>query len=131
MAKFGIGVGEEFPVEEAGPPGPPNPEDSEHRRRRWRRFYFLHLLMRIAFVALIVSALVWLFRPVRPFYPDPYLLPYGLNPYPHHFFFPFFPVLLVGLLIALLLRRRSCYGHGWQYWHRNGPNGGDHRGEGA
>jgi hypothetical protein len=133
MAKLGIGVGEEFPVEEAGPPSPPTPEDEGRRRRRWRRFYFLGLLTRLAVIALIVSALVWLFRPRAQFYPDPYLLPYGFYPYPHHFFFPFFPLLLVGLLIAILLRRRSCYGprywHDRHHWH--GPNGADRNGEGA
>ncbi|HYM17425.1 MAG TPA: hypothetical protein VEU06_02575 [Micropepsaceae bacterium] len=131
MAKLGIGVGEEFPVEEAGPPPPPTPEDEE--RRRWRPFYFLHLLGRVGVIALIVSVLVWLFRPIRPFYPDPYLLPYGFFPYPHHVFFPFFPLLLVGLLIAILVRRRSCYGpRDWNnrhHWHR--PNGADRNGEGG
>jgi len=129
MTKFGIGVGEEFPDEDARPPDPPSPEDTA--LRHWRRFHFLHLLTRIALVALVVSALVWLFRPRGHFYPDPYLFPYGFYPYPHHFFFPFFPVLLVGLLIAFLLRRRSCYGPRDGYcWRHHGPNGGD-RSEGA
>ena len=125
MAKFGIGVGEEFPVDEARPPEPPPPNELERRRRHWRRFRFLHLLTRIAVLALIVSGIVWLFRPRAYFYPDPYLLPYG--PYPHHFFFPFFPLLLIGLLIAVAWHRRGCYG--MHRWH--GPDDDHRRGEGA
>ena len=58
MAKYGIGVGEEFPVDE--PKNPPPPEDDDERRkmrRRWRRFYFLHVLTRIALIALVISGI--------------------------------------------------------------------------
>src|ERR1700704_2397222 len=68
MAKFGIGVGEEFPVDE--PPNPPPPDNDEERgrRRHWRLHHWLHLLTRVAVLALIVSAIVWLFRAPH-FYP--------------------------------------------------------------
>src|SRR5258706_2891751 len=128
MAKFGIGVGEEFPVDEAAPPNPPPPDNDEERKRRrrhWRLHWVLHLLTRVALIALIVSGIVWLFRP-HYFYPGPYA-PYAFHPYPHHFFFPFFPCLLVLLLFAVLRRRHGCYGmphHLHHHEHR-----GDHREE--
>src|SRR5258706_3921137 len=107
MAKFGIGVGEEFPVDEAAPPNPPPPDDDEARRRRrhWRLHWVLHLLTRVALIALIVSGIVWLFR-------VPHFYPYAadaVHPYPHHFFFPFFPVLLILALIVFARRRHRCY----------------------
>jgi hypothetical protein len=122
MAKFGIGVGEEFPVDE--PPNPPPPDDDEERRRRrhWRWHFVLHLLTRVALLALIISAIVWLFR-------APHFYPYAadaFHPYPYHFFFPIFPVLLIVLLIAFARRHRGCYGmrRHWHHEHR-----GDHREE--
>jgi hypothetical protein len=126
MAKYGIGVGEEFPVDE--PNNPPPPEDDDERRkmrRRWRRHHFLHLLTRIALIALVITGIAWLFRP-HYFSPGPYA-PYAFYPYPHHFFFPFFPVLLIGLLIAFAWRRGGCYGMR-HHWHDH-PH--DDRREGA
>src|SRR5882762_5515378 len=123
MAKFGIGVGEEFPVDEAAPPNPPPPDDDErHRRRRHGRWHsVLHLLTRVAVLALIVSAIVWMFRP-HGFYAGPYA-PYAFHPYPHHFFFPFFPVLLIVALIVFARRRHGCYGMR-HHWHHH-----EHRGD--
>ena len=123
MAKFGIGVGEEFPVDE--PPNPPPLDgDEEHKRRRhWRLHHWLHLLTRVAVLALIVSAIVWLFR-------APHFYPYAadaVRPYPHHFFFPFFPILLIVLLIAFARRRHGCYGMR-RHWHHH-EHRGDHREE--
>ena len=126
MAKYGVGVGEDFPVEE--PKNPPPPEDDDERRKHWRhrrRHYLLHVLTRVALIALIISAIAWLFRP-QYFSPGPYA-PYAFYPYPHHFFFPFFPVLLITLLIVFAVRRGGCYG-GRRHWH-DGPRD-DHR-EGA
>src|SRR5215831_8168445 len=98
MTKFGVGVGEEFPVEDAKPAEPPPPDEgAEQRWRRWRRHGFFHFLARLALIALVVAAIVWLSGPRVYVYPDPYLLPYGPYPYARHFFFPFFPLLLVGL----------------------------------
>lgn len=113
MAKFGIGVGEEFPVDEAAPA---RPDDDEERKRgrQWRLHHWLHLLTRVALIALIVSAIVWLFRP-RGFYPGPYA-PYAVHLYPYHFLFPIFPVLLIVLLIAFARRHHGCYG-GRRHWH--------------
>ena len=125
MSKLGVGVGEEFPVEDARPnEPPPPPADDEERRRRWRRFRFFHFLAHLALIGLVVAGIVWLFRPRTYLYPDPYLLPYGFYPYPHHFFFPFFPVLFVVLLLALFWRRRGCHVR-YRHWH--GPR--ERRGE--
>jgi hypothetical protein len=124
MAKFGIGVGEEFPVDEPANPPPADDDEERRRRRHWRLHHWLHLLTRVALIALIISAIVWMFRP-RGFYPGPYA-PYAFHPYPHHFFFPFFPILLVVLLIAFARRRHGCYGMR-RHWHHE--NRGDHREE--
>lgn len=122
MSKIGIGVGEEFPVDDAKAPPTPPPGDNdgnEPERRYWRRRFFLHLLTRIAFIALVIAAIVWTFSP-HYFYPGPYahLPPYGYYPYPHHFFFPLFPILLIAFF-AFAWRRRGCYGY-HRHW-------GDHR----
>ena len=125
MAKYGIGVGEEFPVDE--PKNPPPPEDDDERskmRRRWRRHHFLHVLTRIALIALIITGIAWLFRP-HYFSPGPYA-PYAFYPYPHHFFFPFFPVLLIVLLL-FAWRRGGC--HGMRHHGHDHPH--DDRREGA
>src|SRR3981081_1067961 len=121
MAKFGIGVGEEFPVDE--PPNPPIPDDDDERRRRhhWRLHHWLHLLTRVAVIALIISAIVWLFR-------APHFYPYAadaVRPYPHHFFFPFFPILLIVLLIAFE-RPRHAHHRMRHHWHPH-RNRGRHR----
>jgi hypothetical protein len=116
MSKIGIGVGEEFPVNDAkGPPTAPTgaPEGGNWGRRYWRRRRFLlHVLTRIAFVALVISAMVWMF------YPAPYaqLPPYGYYPYHRHFwFFPFFPIFLIAFF-AFAWRRQGCYAH-HHHWH--------------
>ena len=95
MSKIGIGVGEEFPVEDAKtPPTPPQeePENDDGERRHWRRHRWLHILTRVAFIALVIAAIVWMFTP-NYFLPGPYaqVPPYRFYPYPHFFFFPFFP----------------------------------------
>src|SRR5882672_2834158 len=127
MAKFGIGVGEEFPVDEPNNPPPPENDDERRKmRRHWRRHHLLHLLTRIALLALIVSAIAWLFRPHYFYAGGPYA-PYAFYPYPHHFFFPVFPVLLIAFLLAFAWRRGACYGM-HHHWHDH-PR--DDRREGA
>lgn len=122
MAKFGIGVGEEFPVDEPANPPPPNDDEERRRRHHWRLHHWLHLLTRVTVLALIVSAIVWMFR-------APHFYPYAgdaVRPYPHHFFFPFFPILLIVLLIAFARRSHGCYGMR-RHWHHH--DRGDHREE--
>jgi hypothetical protein len=131
MTKIGIGVGEDFPVDDATTPPTPPPGNSghdNHERRHWRRRFLLHILTRVGFIAAVIAAIVWMFSPGY-FYPGPYarLPPYGYYPYPHHFFFfPFFPILLIAI-VALAWRRRGCYGHR-RHWH-DGRRA--HRSEGA
>lgn len=124
MSKIGVGVGEEFPVDDAKVPPTPPPggnDGNEPERRYWRRRFFLHLLTRIAFIALVIAAIVWMFSP-HYFYPGPYahLPPFGYYPYSHHFFFPLFPILLIAFF-AFAWRRRGCYGY-HRHWggHRRG-----------
>ena len=108
MSKIGIGVGEDFPVQDATP-GDPDGNDAE--RHHCRRRYVLHVLTRIVLIGLIIAAIFWMFSP-HYFHGGPYasLAPYRYHPYPHHFFFPFFPLLLIALF-AFAWRRRGCYRH--------------------
>ena len=125
MAKFGIGVGEEFPVDDAKTPNPPpsDPDDQGRKmRRHWRRHRVLHFVTRVALFALIVSGIAWLFRP-HYFY-GPYA-PYAFHPYAHHVFFPFVPVLLIAVFLAFAWRRHGCYGMR-RHWHdEHGGNNGE------
>ena len=112
MAKFGVGVGEEFPVDEPAP----QTRDSERTcgsHGHWHRFgwlhFTLHVLFRLAIIALVIAAAVSLFLPHS-------YAPYGYYPYPHRFFFPFFPILLIVLFFALARRRGGCYGMR-RHWH--------------
>jgi hypothetical protein len=123
MAKYGIGVGEEFPVSDPPPPpSPPNPPDDDHHRHRgWH--IALHVITKIALFALVVGALVWLFQPHGV---HGYFGPYAYYP-AHHFFFPFFPILLLVLFLSFAFRRHRYWGHhhpygygcdgGWRRWH--------------
>ena len=108
MSKFGIGVGEEFP---AGDPPPNNLEPIRpHRHNAWH--FAFHITARVAFLALLIGALFWAFHS------------FG-GPYPaaarwHAHFFPFFPILL--LLVLLFVGRRRHYlgygcGYGRRRWH--------------
>jgi len=111
MAKFGIGVGEEFPVNE--PPARNASEsdaDYAERRRYGRHHHYLHLATRLAVVALIVSFIVWMFIPHPPM-PMPAGMhgPYGFH---HHFFFPF-PLLLIVLFVL------AWRGFGRRHWHHH------------
>src|ERR1700704_1066724 len=126
MTKFGIGVGEDFPVDE--PNNPPPPEDDDERRkmrRHWRRHHSLHVLTRIALIALVITGIPCLFRPA--YFPAGPYAPYAFYPYPHHFYFPFSPILLIAVLLAFAWRRGGCYGMRW-HWHEHPRD--DHR-EGA
>ena len=133
MSKIGIGVGEEFPVEDAKtppapPPGGPGGGGREHRHGRWHGS--LHILTRVAFLALVIAAIVWMFTPHYSFQgPYAQLPPRGFYPYPHHFFFfPFFPILLIALF-AFAWRRRGCHRyHHHHHWH---DEPGDGRRQGA
>jgi hypothetical protein len=115
MAKFGIGVGEEFPVDEPPARNPSeNDADWAERRRYWRQHYYLHLATRLAVIALIVAFIVWMFIPHAT-----YTVPAGTPAYygfHRHFFFPF-PLLLI-LLFVLAMRamgRRRWHHH--HHWH--------------
>src|SRR5256885_2138761 len=125
MSKIGIGVGEEFPVDDAKTPPPPPPEESEGddgQRRYWRRHHWLHILTRVALIAFVIAAIVWMFTP-HYFFPGPYagVPPYRFYPYPHFFFFPFFPILLVAFF-AFAWRRRGCYRHHHHHDSRDEPS---------
>jgi len=100
MAKFGIGVGEEFPAGEPSPDAPP--PGHRHRHSGWH--IALHIAARLAVIALVIGAAVWLFHGFGGPYPDGHR--YG--------FFPFFPLLVIVLLIFALRRGRHC-GHRWRY----------------
>jgi len=112
MAKFGIGVCEEFPVDEP-PRRSPSETDADYaeRRRYWRQHYWLHVATRIAVIALIVAFIVWMFipHPVAP-------IPAGANGFHRHFFFPF-PLLMILLFVlawrALGHRRWHHHHHHW------------------
>ena len=115
MAKFGVGVGEEFPVDE--PAASPPPAAAEHAcgrhghntRLRWLHLT-LHVLFKVAVIALVIAAAVSLLRPH-----DVAIPPNEFSPYHHHGFFPFFPVLLIVLLV-FALRRGGRYRR-WRHWH--------------
>lgn len=121
MPKIGIGVGEEFPAQEP-PPNSPEPEKDPKRRHRHGGWHFAcHILLKIAFVVLAIGLIGWLFHAFAgPFaWHGPYAYgPYGFHPGWHgHFFFPFFPFLLVMLLIFAFRRRHYGYGCGMRRWH--------------
>jgi hypothetical protein len=127
MAKFGIGVGEEFPVDDAAARNPPPPKspDAERECRYDRRGHrMMHLFVWLAFTALIAVFLAWMFVPHGHMHG--FAGPYAFYPYHHHFFFPFFPVLLIVLLLGFAFRHRhGCYGS--HRWH----GGSRDRGEGV
>ena len=108
MSKLGVGVGEEFP---AGEP-PANLPDPEPRRRRFWWPFALHVLVRLAFVALVIGLIAFAFHGFGA--------PYAYGPYAGwhgHFFFPFFPLLLLVFLIFALRRHHYCgYGHRMWRW---------------
>ena len=114
MAKFGVGVGEEFPVDEPASPPPAGAERACGRHGHGRRFGWLHLtlhvLFRVAVIALVIAAAVSLLRPH-----DGGISPNGFYPYHHHGFFPFFPVLLIVLLVFALARGGRY--RRWRHWH--------------
>jgi hypothetical protein len=116
MTKYGIGVGNEFPVDEShNPPPPENDDERWERRRRWHRYRFFRLLMWAGLITLIVCAIACPFQP-HYFYPGP-IAPYTYYPYPYsyHFLFSFIPVLLVAVLIAFAWRRGGyCMRRHWR-----------------
>ena len=119
MSKFGIGVGEEFPVDDAPPPKTP-PEGENWRPRHSGWHFFFHVVAKLALVALVIGGLFWLFHAPGYGY---FHGPYAFTPYPHHFFFfPFFPILFLVLLIGFAFRRHhhygyGCRGDGFRRWH--------------
>jgi hypothetical protein len=118
MAKFGIGVGEEFPVDE---PPARNPSENEAdyavRRRYWRQHFYLHLATRLAFIALIVAFIVWMFIPhaAVPLADGAQ----GYYGYRHHYFFPF-PLLLILLFVLAMRAMGHRRWHHHHHWH-DGP----------
>jgi hypothetical protein len=96
---------------------------AKRRERHWRWHRWLHIATRVAFLALIVAAIVWMFG--APHYMPTAAATGAIRPYPHHFF-PFFPIFLL-LLVAFAWRRRGCYG-GRGHWHRHHHH--DHRHDG-
>ena len=122
MAKFGIGVGEDFPVDEPKPGETPQPDGARRscagRRHGWRghhRFGFLPFLFRILFVVAVIGAVSFLFHPhFYPWYPAPYSYG-GYYPYAPHFGF-FFPGLLIFVLVILAFRHGHHHHH--DHWHR-------------
>ena len=113
MAKFGIGVGEEFPVDEAAPSESAGDPDGSgrhcgrgrhlHGHGRWH--FAWHVLFRLALLALLIGAIMSFFGGD---YDHGHLR--GFYPYPHHFFFP---VLLVALLLAFAWRRGRWHHRHW------------------
>lgn len=119
MTKFGIGVGEEFPVDDAAPRGPQGSQDARGDHRHGLRHRLFHGVRRLTFLALLVSAIVWLLRSLDVAGPHG---PYAFHPGPHHVFFP---VLLIVLLVAAAWRHHRHHHHHWHDHHHRG------RGEGA
>jgi hypothetical protein len=121
MAKLGVGVGEEFPVDEAAPKDPSQTNESEpHCGRGWGhhhgRWHFAgHVLFRLAIVGLLIAGVMSFF--VRHDIHDGF---HGFHPYPHHFFFPF---LAIALLAVLVFRRGRHHRH-WHHGHAH--NGHEH-----
>ena len=126
MAKFGVGVGEEFPVDEPAKSETPNSKGSgrcgwrgHHRNHRFGWLHFgLHVVFRLAIIGLVIAAAVSLFEPHH--FADS---PHG---YPYHHHMLFFPFLLIGLLLLFAFRRHHHHWH--RHWHDE-PRGPD--GEGA
>ncbi|HEY5237946.1 MAG TPA: hypothetical protein VIJ62_06145 [Rhizomicrobium sp.] len=128
MSKYGIGVGEEFPVDESPNSPPENINEARMRSRYRRSHHFYRLLARIALITLVISMIACLFGP-HYYYPDSFVTyrsypnPYFV--YPHHFFFPLFSMLLVAILIAFVWR---CGSYSRRRWHDEAR---DDRAEGA
>ena len=95
--------------------------------RHWRWHRWLHIATRVAFLALIVTAIVWMFT--GPHYAVTGAAAGSVRPFPHHFFFPFFPILL--LLLFAFAWRRGCGGwrRGWHHHHYHHHHYGDPREE--
>jgi hypothetical protein len=126
MAKFGVGVGEEFPVDEPSKKDAPAETAGPGRgcgwRADWGRLGWLHVtlavLLRVAIIGLLIAVAWSLFHP----YPYAYR-PYGYHPYSHHFFFPFFPLLLI-VLFAFAWRGGRY--RRWRRWHDETHGRGPH-----
>jgi hypothetical protein len=130
MTKIGVGVGEEFPVEEppkadasqtetAGPRGPHACGWNGTSRRHGWVHVTLSVLLKLAIIGFVAAAAVSLFTAHR--FADG---AYGYYPYPHHFFFPFFPILF--LVLILFAFRRDPYWrhrHWHDHWHRDRGEG--------
>jgi len=123
MAKLGVGVGEEFPVDEAAPKEPTQ-ETNESQSRcgggghwhgpgHWHghgRWHFAgHVLFRLAILGLLIGGALSFFG--RHYDHDSF---HAIYPYPHHFFFPFF---WIALLVALVFWRSRWHHRHWHHGH--------------
>jgi hypothetical protein len=143
MAKLGVGVGEEFPVDEAAPKEPaPESTGSDsggsdsggsgrcggghwhgrgpshwHSHGRWH--FAGHVLFRLAILALLIGGAL-------SFFGRHFDGPHGFAPYPHHHFF-FFPFFWIALIVALVFWRGHWRRRHW-HWHDEAARGGDKEG---
>ena len=107
MSKFGVGVGEEFPVEdpEGLGPKPLTEEEKALRLRFMKRHFWLGLVIRLAFVGMLAGSMVWLFR-------NNHFDQTAFAAHHHHGFFPFFPFLLLMMFLMFAYRRHHWHGYG-------------------
>ena len=122
MAKLDVGVGEEFPVDEAKPREPATETNEPERGcgRGWHghhhgRWHFIgHVLFRLAILGLLIGGVMSFFR-----WHDMHDSLHAVYPYPHHFFAPLFWIVL---LIALVFWRGHWHHRHW-HDHSRGGNG--------
>jgi hypothetical protein len=136
MSKIGVGVGEEFPIDEgkppSGPPGEGGPSHGGHGGpppwRRNRYWHFAHHLLHVALIVAVIFALASFFHP-HPFWhgyaggpPAP-----GAHPFAAPYYWaPHFPFGLIAFAVLISLfvfgRHRHHHHHRhWRHWHDECP----------
>jgi hypothetical protein len=113
MTKLGVGVGEEFPVDDAKMREAPSQEDGAqtycgrgwhgHHHGRWH--FGWHVLFRLAILGLLIGGVMSFFG-----WHDLHDPIHAAYPYPHHFFAPVFWIVL---LVALVFWRGAWHRHHW------------------